>query len=175
MKMENELVIPENVTIEIDNKQVKVSGPKGELKRVFKYFHDIKIEKKDNKLVVSSPSDRKKVRAMAGTIIAHVRNMIKGVTDGYTFKMRIVYSHFPVTIKVEGDKFLINNFLGENVPRVAKIIGDTKIEIKGQDVILTGLDKEAVGQTCGNIEQACRISKYDRRVFQDGIYIVEKG
>ncbi len=175
MKMENELVIPENVTIEIDNKQVKVSGPKGELERVFKYFHDIKIEKKDNKLVVSSPSDRKKVRAMAGTIIAHVRNMIKGVTDGYTFKMRIVYSHFPVTIKVEGDKFLINNFLGENIPRVAKILGDTKIEIKGQDIFLTGTDKEAVGQTCGNIEQACRITKFDRRVFQDGIYIVEKG
>jgi len=173
--MENELIIPDNVTIEIDNKQVKVSGPKGELKREFKYFHDIKIEKKDNKLVVASSSDRKKVKAMGGTIIAHVRNMIKGVTEGYTYKMRIVYSHFPVTVKVEGNKVLVQNFLGENVPRVAKIIGDTKIEIKGQDVILAGTDREAVGQTAGNIEQACRISKYDRRIFQDGIYIVEKG
>jgi len=175
VKMENELIIPDNVTIEIDNKQVKVSGPKGELKREFKYFHDIKIEKKDNKLVVASSSDRKKVKAMGGTIIAHVRNMIKGVTEGYTYKMRIVYSHFPVTVKVEGNKVLVQNFLGENVPRVAKIIGDTKIEIKGQDVILAGTDREAVGQTAGNIEQACRISKYDRRIFQDGIYIVEKG
>jgi large subunit ribosomal protein L6 len=111
---------------------------------------------------------------MVGTIIAHIRNMVKGVTEGYTYRMRVVYSHFPITVKVEGDKVLIQNFLGESVPRVAKIVGDTKIEVKGQDIILTGCDKEAVGQTCGNIEQACRISKYDRRVFQDGIYIVEK-
>jgi large subunit ribosomal protein L6 len=172
--MERELPIPEGVTVEIEGKRVKVSGPKGTLKKKFKYFFDIKITKKENKVVVTSPSDRKKVRAMVGTIIAHIRNMVKGVTEGYTYRMRVVYSHFPITVKVEGDKVLIQNFLGESVPRVAKIVGDTKIEVKGQDIILTGCDKEAVGQTCGNIEQACRISKYDRRVFQDGIYIVEK-
>jgi large subunit ribosomal protein L6 len=172
--MEKEFLIPEGVTVEIEGKRVKVSGPKGTLEKEFKYFFDIKITKKENKVVVSSPSERKKVRAMIGTIIAHIRNMVKGVTEGYTYRMRIVYSHFPVTVKVEGDKVLIQNFLGESVPRVAKIVGDTKIEIKGQDIILTGCDKEEVGQTSANIEQACRISKYDRRVFQDGIYIVEK-
>lgn len=170
--MEKEFAIPENITIDIDNKTVKISGPKGSLEREFKYFFDIKITKKENKVVVISPSDKKKVRAMIGTIIAHVRNMIKGVTDGYSYKMKIVYSHFPVTVKVEGNKVLIYNFLGENLPRVAKIVGDTKIEVKGQDVILTGPNKDDVGQTCGNIEIACKISKYDRRVFQDGIYKV---
>ena len=170
--MKNELIIPDNVTVEIDNKQVKVTGPKGGLKREFKYFYDIKIENKDNKLIVSSPSDIKKVKAMGGTIIAHVRNMIKGVTEGYTYKMKVVYSHFPVTVKVEGNKVLVQNFLGENVPRVAKIVGDTKLEIKGQDIILTGSNKDDVGQTCANIEIACKISKHDRRVFQDGIYKV---
>ena len=107
--------------------------------------------------------------------MAHVRNMIKGVTEGYIYTMKVVYSHFPVTIKIEGDKVIVNNFLGENVPRVAKIMGDTKIEVKGQDLVLTGTNKDDVGQTCGNIEQACRITKFDRRVFQDGIYINEKG
>jgi len=170
--MKKEFIIPENVTIDIDNKTVKVNGPKGSLEREFKHFFDIKMGKKENKLVVTSPSDRKKVKAMIGTIIAHVRNMIKGVTEGYTYKMKVVYSHFPVTIKVEGNKVLIHNFLGENLPRVAKIVGDTKVEVKGQDVILTGPDKDDVGQTCGNIEIACKISKYDRRVFQDGIYKV---
>jgi large subunit ribosomal protein L6 len=174
IEMENEFTVPENVTIEIDNKTVKVSGPKGSLEREFKHFFDIKITKKDNKLVVSSASDRKKVKAMGGTIIAHIRNMFKGVTEGYTYKMKIVYSHFPVTVKVEGDKVLVQNFLGENIPRVAKIVGDTKIEVKGQDVILTGPSKDDVGQTCGNIEIACKINKYDRRIFQDGVYVVEK-
>ena len=175
VKMEKQLILPENVTVEIDNKTVKVTGPKGTLQKQFKYFHDIAITKKENKIFVTSKSDKKKVRAMIGTIIAHVKNMVKGVAEGYTYKMKIVYSHFPVTIKIEGDKFLINNFLGEKMPRIAKILGDTKIEVKGQDVILTGPDVEDVGQTCANIEQACRITKYDRRVFMDGIYIVEKG
>ena len=170
--MEKELILPENVTIEIDNKTVKVTGPKGTLQKQFKYFHDIAITKKENKLLVTCKSDKKKVRAMIGTIIAHVKNMGKGVSEGYTYKMKIIYSHFPVTIKIEGDKFLINNFLGEKKPRIANILGDTKIEVKGQDVILTGPNKEDVGQTCGNIEQACRITKYDRRVFMDGIYKV---
>jgi len=170
--MEKELIIPENVTIDIDNKTVKVTGPKGILEKRFKYFHDITITKKENKILIISKSDKKKVRATIGTIIAHTKNMIKGVTEGYTYKMRIVYSHFPVSIKIEGSKFLINNFLGEKTPRFANILGDTKIEVKGQDVILTGPNKEDVGQTCANIEQACRITKYDRRIFQDGIYKV---
>ena len=172
--MEKELIIPDNVTVEIDNKTVKVTGSKGTIQKQFKYFYDIIITKKGNKLLVTSKSDKKKVRAMIGTIIAHVKNMIKGVTEGYTYRMKIVYSHFPVSIKIEGDKFLINNFLGEKMPRVAKIVGDTKIEVKGQDIVLTGPNKEDVGQTCANIEQACRITKYDRRVFMDGIYPVSK-
>ena len=168
--MEKELEIPEGVNVEINEKLVKISGEKGQLERTFKYSYNIRIEKKDNKIVVSSSSDKRKVKAMVGTIIAHIRNMIKGVTKGYTYKMKIVYSHFPVTVKVEGDKLLINNFLGEKKPRIAKIVGDTKIEVKGQDLTLTGINREDVGQTMGNIEQACRISKYDRRIFQDGIY-----
>jgi large subunit ribosomal protein L6 len=171
--MEKELTIPENVKVEVQNKHVKVSGPKGELTREFKYFFDVKIEKKDNKIVVTSSSDIKKVRAITGTIIAHINNMTRGVTEGYTYKLKVIYSHFPITVKVEGSDVQIHNFLGEKVPRIAKILGSTKIEVKGQDIILTGPDKEDVGQTSANIEQACRITKYDRRIFQDGIYKVE--
>ena len=168
--MEKFFTIPENINVAVDNKTVKIKGPKGELSKTFKYFFDIKIEKKDNKIVVTSESDMKKVRAMIGTIIAHIRNMVQGVTEGFTLKMKVIYSHFPVTVKIEGNKVLINNFLGETVPRVAKIVGDTKVEVNGQDIKLTGPSKDDVGQTCGNIEIACRISKYDRRIFQDGIY-----
>jgi large subunit ribosomal protein L6 len=170
--MEKELIMPDNITVDVDNKTVKVTGPIGTLQKQFKYFYDITITNKENKLVVTSSSDKKKVRAVIGTIISHIKNMIKGVTEGYTYKMKIIYSHFPVTIKVEGEKLLINNFLGEKMPRIAKILGDTKVQVDGQDIILTGTNKEDVGQTCANIEQACRISKFDRRIFQDGIYKV---
>ena len=168
--MEKEFIIPEKVTVDIDDKTVKVTGPKGSLEKKFKYFFDIKINKKDNKVVVTSSSDMRRAKGTVGTIIAHVRNMVKGVTEGYTYKMKVVYSHFPITVKVEQNKVVINNFLGESVPRVAKIVGDTKVEINGQDIILTGSNKDDVGQTCANIETACKISKFDRRVFQDGIY-----
>ena len=170
--MEKSLPIPENINISIDKKTIKVSGPKGELEKTFKYFFDIKLEKRDNNIVVSSTSDKKKIKAMIGTIIAHIRNMIKGVTEGFTLRMKVIYSHFPVTVKVEGDKVIIQNFLGETVPRIAKIVGNTKVEVHGQDIILSGPSKDDVGQTCGNIEISTKISKYDRRIFQDGIYRV---
>lgn len=173
--MDKEIIIPENITAEVQGKTVKIKGEKGELEKTFKYFFDIKIEKKDNKIVISSKSERRKVKAMLGTIVAHIRNMINGVTKGYEYKLAIVYSHFPMNVKVEGNKIMITNFLGEKKPRIAKILGNTKIEIKGQEIIVSGINKEDTGQTAANIETACRLNKYDRRIFQDGIFIKEKG
>jgi large subunit ribosomal protein L6 len=170
--VEKEIEIPEGVNLEVEGKKIIVSGEKGQLERIFKYFHPIKIEIKGNKLVVSSKSDKRKVKAMIGTIVSHTKNMIKGVKKGYTYKMKVIYSHFPVTVKVEGNQVKINNFIGEKKPRVARIMGDTRVEVKGQEIFINGINKESVGQTMGNIEQSCRITKYDRRIFQDGVYFV---
>ena len=168
-----EVEIPEGVEVEIEGVKVKVKGPKGELERDFG-VKEVKIEKKENKVVVSSEEAKRKKKALVGTLAAHIRNMIKGVTEGFTYKLKIVFSHFPMNVEVKGDKVLIHNFLGERTPRVAKIVGDTKVEVQGSDVIVSGIDIEAAGQTAANIEQACRIVGFDRRRFQDGIYIVEK-
>ena len=166
-----EVEIPEGVTVELNDK-VKVSGPKGSLERSLDLSRDIKIEKLNGKIRISSEKERRKIKALVGTIAAHLRNMIKGVKEGFTYKLKIVYSHFPINVKVEGDKVLIQNFLGERVPRVARIVGSAKVEVKGQEVFVSGIDIEEVGQTAANIEQACRIKGRDRRVFQDGIWIV---
>jgi large subunit ribosomal protein L6 len=89
--------------------------------------------------------------------------------------MKIVYAHFPMTVKVQGKTVTIDNFLGERSPRVAKIIGDdVKVQVKGDDVTITGINKEHVGQTMANIEQATKIKRRDPRIFQDGIYLVDK-
>lgn len=172
--MIKEIEIPENISVEIENKKVKVSGEKGTLEKEFKYFWDIKIEKKNNKVLISSDLDRRKIKATVGSIAAHINNMIKGVTKGFTYKLKIVYSHFPIKVRAEGNKVIIQNFLGEKNPRTAKIVGDTKVEVKGQEVEVTGIDIEAVGQTAANIEQACKIKGKDKRVFQDGIYIISR-
>ena len=172
---EKEIEIPENCRAEVTGNTVKIAGEKGQLERVFKVY-GIKIELKDKKIKVSSESEKRKAKALVGTIIAHIRNMIYGVTKGYTYKLRVVYSHFPVTIKVDdaNKRVLIQNFLGEKTPRIAKIVGDTKVAVDGADIIVTGIDVESVAQTSSNLELATKIKEHDRKVFQDGIYLVSK-
>ncbi|BAW30970.1 MAG TPA: 50S ribosomal protein L6 [Methanothermobacter sp.] len=167
-----EIPIPENVEVAIDHKII-VKGPKGEVSREFNQ-HNIKIDKEDENIILEVKFPRKRDKAMLGTIKAHINNMITGVTKGFTYKMKIVYAHFPMTVKVQEDKVIIENFLGERHPRKAKILGDTKVQVKGDEVHVTGIDKEDVGQTVANIEQATKIKRRDPRVFQDGIYLISK-
>ncbi|MCD6089799.1 50S ribosomal protein L6 [Candidatus Bathyarchaeota archaeon] len=165
--------IPEGVKVNIDGKRVEVVGEKGRLVRDFSNS-PVSINIEDDQVVVYTDDTRRKAVAMVGTVCAHIRNMIKGVTKGFTYKLKIVYAHFPISVKVEGDKILIENFLGERAPRVAKIVGNTKVIVKKDDVILQGINIEEVGQTAANIEQATKIKNKDPRKFLDGIYVYEK-
>ncbi|RJS74540.1 50S ribosomal protein L6 [Candidatus Bathyarchaeota archaeon] len=165
--------IPEDVTVSLDKKTVEVKGEKGRLVRDFSHA-PIVIHTEDGKVVVSAVSSRRKDSALVGTICSHINNMIKGVTKGFTYKLKIVYSHFPITVKVQGNRIIIENFIGERSPRTAKIVGDVKVIVKGDDILVQGADIEAVSQTAANIEQATRVKNKDPRKFLDGIYIYEK-
>ncbi len=169
-----EVEIPEGVKAEIKNGLVVIEGPKGKLERKL-YHPKIVIEKIDNKIIVKCEFARRKEKALVGTFAAHIRNMIKGVTEGFVYKMKIVYSHFPMKVSVKGNEVIIENFLGEKHPRKAKIFGNVKVSVKGDEVIIEGINREEVGQTAANIEHATRVKDKDIRVFQDGIYIVSKG
>ncbi len=171
-----EVEIPEGVNVEINGLKVKVSGPKGTLERDFSHARGIIVRKEDNKVVVEAFFANRRKKALVGSIASHISNMITGVTKGYRYKLKIIYSHFPISVKVEGKKILIENFLGERAPRVAEIYGDdVRVKVEGTDVIVEGINIENVGQTAANIERATKISDLDRRVFMDGIYIYEKG
>ena len=89
--------------------------------------------------------------------------------------MKTVFSHFPIKTTVEGDEFIIHNFLGERSPRRAKILEGVNVDIKGENITVTGIDKEKVGQTVANIERATAVKNRDIRVFQDGVYRTSKG
>jgi len=179
--------VPAGVSVEIEDGKVRVSGPKGVLERSLR-FPGVKIEKRavvesgsaaaegsGVEIVVESDSARRKKKAIVGTFAAHIRNMILGVTEGFYYKLRILHSHFPIQVSVSRDSVLISNFLGEKKSRVAKILEGVSVEVKGKEIIVRGINKEAVGQTAANIERCTRIKRRDPRVFQDGIYIVEKG
>ncbi|NLU04879.1 MAG: 50S ribosomal protein L6 [Methanothermobacter sp.] len=167
-----EIPIPDGVDVTIDG-GVTVKGPKGELSRKFNHS-EISMAVEDDKMVLEVKFPKKKDKAMIGTVRAHISNMITGVTEGFRYRMKIVYAHFPMSVKVAGDKVVIENFLGERHPRPARIVGDTKVQVKGDEVEITGINKEHVGQTMANIEQATKIKGRDPRVFQDGIYLVSK-
>ncbi|MEM2934475.1 MAG: 50S ribosomal protein L6 [Methanocellales archaeon] len=166
--------IPQNVNVYIEGKFIRVTGPRGELKREL-WSPVVSIRKQDSNIIIESSDKRRKARAIIGTLASHISNMMKGVVEGFECRLKIVYAHFPIQVKIEGDKVLIINFLGEKRPRMAQIVGkETKVKITSDEVIVTGIDKEAVGQTAANIEQTTRIKGYDPRVFQDGIYITVK-
>ncbi|MDO9516434.1 MAG: 50S ribosomal protein L6 [Methanosarcinaceae archaeon] len=165
--------IPDGVTITYEGNVFSASGKKGNNQR-FIWFPGITIKVTDSEVTVDAVLSRKKQKAMVGTLASHINNMMKGVSDGFEYRMKVVYSHFPMQIKVEGNKFVIGNFLGEKSSRVAKILGETKVKTNADEVIVTGINKEDVGQTAANIEQKTKIKRFDPRVFQDGIYVVEK-
>ena len=165
--------IPEGVEGILEGRVVTIKGEKGELTRDFSHA-PIKIQLEGKTVTVQASWPRKKEAALVGTVCSHIRNMIKGVTNGFTYKLKIVFSHFPITVKISGKTLTIKNFTGERNPRSAKIMGDTKVTVKGDDVVVQGINIEDVSQTAANIQNATRIRRKDPRVFIDGIYVYEK-
>lgn len=174
-QLKEEIKIPAGVTVTMNGTTLEVKGAKGALSREF--------ANPVLKMTVSGPVveivclgvAHKGERALMGTYKAHIRNMIKGVTKGYEFTMKTVFSHFPIKTSVEGDAFVIQNFLGERFPRKAQILPTVTVAVKGELVTVSGIDKEKVGQTAANIEAATKVRNRDIRIFQDGVYIIKRG
>jgi large subunit ribosomal protein L6 len=165
--------IPEGVEGTLEGRTLTIKGEKGELTRDFSHA-PITIQMEGKTVTVQASWPRKKEAALVGTVRSHIQNMIKGVTQGFTYKLKIVFSHFPITAEVTGNSLTIKNFTGERNPRTAKIMGDANVKVKGDDIIVQGISLEDVSQTAANIQNATRIRSKDPRVFLDGIYVFEK-
>ena len=166
--------IPAGVTITRDGDNFVVKGSKGEL--VCRMYHPmIAFTVENGEVTIATESTRRSVLALVGTYKALLHVMSKGVTEGYEYHMKIVFNHFPIQAKVAGNRVEIANFLGEKQARYALISDGVKVKIQGDEVILTGISREDVGNTAANIEQACKVRNRDPRVFQDGIYITSRG
>jgi len=165
--------VPEDVTLNLQGKKISVKGEKGSLIRDFS-FAPISIDVDGKDVRISAKWPRKKESALVGTIYSHIQNMITGVTKGYTYKLKIVFSHFPISVKLEGKNIVIENFTGERKARYTKILGEVKVKIETDDVIVSGINLEEVSQTAANIEQATRVRGKDVRVFLDGLYVYER-
>jgi large subunit ribosomal protein L6 len=173
-EIKESVMLPDGVKASLEDSTVTITGEKGSLVRKFAY-PKITITLENGNLIVSCRNARRKQKALVGTFIAHLNNMIEGVTKGFEYKMKTVYSHFPIKTMVDGNTFIIENFLGERSPRKAVILEGVIVEVKGDDVTAIGIDKEKVGQTVANIERATAVKRRDIRVFQDGVYRISKG
>jgi large subunit ribosomal protein L6 len=165
--------VPDGVEVKIEKRKVTVNGAKGTLTRDFSYV-PISIEGDGETVRVWAEWPRKKEASLVGTIHSHIQNMITGVEKGFSYKLKIVFSHFPMSVKVQGKTVLIENFTGERRARKVKIVGDVQIKVESEDIIVEGINLENVSQTAANIEQATKVKNKDPRVFLDGIYVYER-
>ena len=162
--------IPEDVDIVLEGRKIIVRGPRGTLTRDFRHAQ-ISMELNGKTMRIWAEWPRKKEASLVGTIYSHIQNMIKGVGKGFTYKLKIVFSHFPISVKVKDKTVLIENFTGERNPRKAKIVGNAQVKIQNEDIVVEDLDLENASQTAANIEQATKVKRKDPRVFLDGIYV----
>ena len=172
-KFATEVAIPENVTVSLKSHMLTVEGPLGKTYKNFKKI-PVDIQVSEDKVMLKAQGTRNSNYAIMNTARSIIRNILEGVVEGYTIKMKIVFSHFPVNVKIEGKKVLIENFQGERAPRTTKIWGETKVVPKGDDIIITGHVLTDVSQTAAEIENKSRVKNKDHRVFLDGIYKFEK-
>ncbi|MDE1861547.1 MAG: 50S ribosomal protein L6 [Thaumarchaeota archaeon] len=165
--------IPDKVKVSESHRILSVEGPLGKTRKNFKKIPvDLKIDGKN--ILLKSLGTRKRDYAIFKTAESLVNTLIKGVQTGYTFKMKIVYAHFPITVKVKDGYVHVENFQGERAPRVSRIFGNTKVVAKGDDVIISGPVLTDVSQTAASLQQNTKVKNKDSRVFLDGIYLFEK-
>jgi len=167
------------VTVTIKSMVVKVKGPRGELEinmRKFKRLCDITV--KNGKVKVDIWHATRKEIACLRSLSSKVENMIIGVTQGFLYKMRFVYNHFPINSAVEGgNKLVIKNFLGERRPReIQAQKGVTMVKSKDvkDQLEITGNDVDCVSLTAAQINDSCKARNKDIRKFLDGVYISER-
>lgn len=165
--------IPEGIKVSIDGTRIIVEGKEGKNEREFS-LGSLTFEKKGNEIIVGSNKASKNEKRKMNTIAAHIRNMIEGVKNKFEYKLKICFSHFPITVEVKGNEAMIKNFLGEKVPRKVKIPTGAEVKVEKDVIVVNANNIEIAGQAAANFENATKISNRDRRVFQDGIFITSK-
>ena len=171
--LSREIEIPEGVEFIIEGSSVIVKGTEGENKKKFD-LGKLALKKEGNTIKVGHEKSTKNEKKMMNTIVAHLKNMIAGVQKKFEYKLKVASSHFPITVKLEGNRAIIKNFLGEKVDRICDIPTGAEVKIDKDIITITSVDREIAGQASANFEAATKVRNRDRRIFQDGIYITSK-
>lgn len=167
------VAIPAGISCEISDGVIRCTKDSKTLQRKIS-VPSTEVNIKDSEVILECKKGNKNNYKGIMSMVAHLKNLFNGLEETYVYKLESCNVHFPMTIKVEPNRVVINNFLGEKVPREAKILPGVEVKIEGPKITVTSHDREAAGQTAANLERATKLTGRDRRIFQDGIYIVEK-
>ena len=168
-----EIELTEGANANLDGSTLRISGPKGEVAR--NLLHPkIQLSIEGNKVILEVKKATKREKTIIGSFESHIKNMATGVQEPHIYKLKICSGHFPMNVSMSGQELTIKNFLGESVPRKVILPQSAQVKINGTEIEVTSPDKEVAGQTAAKIESLCRITGRDKRIFQDGCYLVHK-
>lgn len=139
------IIIPENAEVSVDNGEVSVKGPLGEIKRLF--GDKIKIAIEDSAVVLSLKNDDLSSKALWGTYASHINNMVIGTTKG--FEKKLIIEGVGFKVQLEGDKLVLG--LGFSHPVNVDIPKGIKAQTEKNTITISGIDKEQVGDFTAKI------------------------
>lgn len=170
--LRKEIELPEKVILQIDS-TIKISGPQGEVEKKLTY-PGIKIFSENRKIVIEAKKATRNEKKIFNSFYAHLRNMVRGVTEKYLYRMKICSGHFPMNLSVQNNQLILKNFFGESVPRRLHLKPNVEVKVEGSEILVSSASKEAAGQVAADIEQLCKIKNRDLRIFMDGCWITHK-
>jgi large subunit ribosomal protein L6 len=172
-KVEKKVKMTEGVSAELKGTILVIKGPKGEISYDFPSKR-VLVAIGSGEMLVTSQNVTKREKTLIGTYVAHIKNMMRGVVEPFVYKLKVCASHFPMTVKIDNGVLTVKNFIGEAVPRKLKLKEGADVKVDGQEITVIAVSKETAGQVAADIEQLTKRPGFDRRIFQDGIYITQK-
>ncbi len=152
--------IPSGVTVTLEDKTVKVNGPKGELS--FETSYEVEVEVKDNEITVAKIGKTKSAPALWGTTRASIQNIVLGVSEG--FKKGLELHGVGYKMAVQGKKLVLN--LGYSHPIEVQIPEGLTISIEANIMSVEGIDKQKVGQFAAEIRAFRKVEPYKGKGFR---------
>lgn len=151
------VTIAKGVTVKVNGDEVAVSGPKGNLTLTTKPEVKVALSEDGKEISVERADETRFARAMHGTTRSLINNMITGVAEGYTKELKIVGVGWSANLK--GNKVELN--VGYADTRVVEVPTGVTAEVKGQDIKISGADKQLVGQTAAKIREHRKPEPYN--------------
>jgi large subunit ribosomal protein L6 len=167
-----EIIIPEGVSVTYTNGDLTVKAKNSVTRRI--YRPEISVSVSGNKILLTAELATQREKRHIYTMRAHIRNMLVGAQEGHTYKLKICSGHFPMNVSVTKERLEVKNFLGEAVPRRLALKKEVTVSVDGDEIVVTSPYIELAGAQASDIEQLTRVTNRDRRIFQDGLFIIEK-